>query len=190
MLSIPSTPTKPFTDYSRWRLLVNDLGRHTWHYLKSDEECEQWPQTSCDKFWLGMPLNLPELPAAKTPMDAARNGFLFYKNLQACDGHWPGEYGGPMFLIPGLVIGSYVTGMSFKEEEKLELIRYLMHRAHPDDGGWGLHVEGPSTVFGTALNYAAIRILGMDADHPVCVKARATLHKLGMRFGFVPDNSD
>lgn len=41
------------------------------------------------------------------------------------------------------------------------------------------HVEGHSTVFGTALNYAAIRILGMDAEHPVCVKARATLHKLG-----------
>lgn len=97
--------------------------------------------------------------------------------------------------MPGLVIGSYVSGMSFKPEEKLEMIRYLMNRAHPEDGGWGLwvsdifmllsayvlpsHVEGQSTVFGTALNYAAIRILGMDKEHPVCVKARATLHKLG-----------
>lgn len=23
--------------------------------------------------------------------------------LQAHDGHWPGDYGGPMFLLPGLV---------------------------------------------------------------------------------------
>lgn len=28
----------------------------------------------------------------------------FYSTIQAHDGHWPGDYGGPMFLIPGLVI--------------------------------------------------------------------------------------
>jgi len=27
--------------------------------------------------------------------------------LQAHDGHWPGDYGGPMFLLPGLVIIYY-----------------------------------------------------------------------------------
>ena len=43
-----------------------------------------------------------------------------------------------MFLLPGLVIGSYVTGMEFKEEERLEIIRYLMNRANPEDGGWGM----------------------------------------------------
>jgi lanosterol synthase len=39
-----------------------------------------------------------------------------------------------MFLLPGLVIGSYVTGMSFKDEERLEIVRYLFNRAHPQDG--------------------------------------------------------
>ena len=29
------------------------------------------------------------------------------------------------------------------------------------------------------MNYCAIRILGMSADHPVAVKARGCLHKLG-----------
>ena len=43
-----------------------------------------------------------------------------------------------MFLLPGLVIGSYVSGMSFLKEERLEMIRYLVNHAHPDDGGWGL----------------------------------------------------
>ncbi|RDB23551.1 Lanosterol synthase [Hypsizygus marmoreus] len=178
-LSIPNSASTPFSDYSRWRLLVNDGGRHTWHYLKTDKECEEWPQNSVDKFWLGMDLNLPDLPTPKDALDAARNGYKFYKHLQSHDGHWAGEYGGPMFLLPGLVIGSYVTGMTFTEQEKLEMIRYLMNRAHPEDGGWGIHVEGHSTVFGTALNYTALRLLGMDAEHPVCVKARATLHKLG-----------
>jgi hypothetical protein len=32
---------------------------------------------------------------------------------------------------------------------------------------------------GTALNYAALRLLGVCAEHPVVVRARATLHKLG-----------
>lgn len=42
-----------------------------------------------------------------------------------------------MFLIPGLVIGSYVSGMSFKDEERLEMIRYLLNHTN-EDGGWGL----------------------------------------------------
>lgn len=53
-LDIPHSPSQPFTEYRRWRLLVNDSGRHTWHYLKTDEECVQWPQNTIDKFWLGM----------------------------------------------------------------------------------------------------------------------------------------
>ena len=45
-----------------------------------------------------------------------------------------------MFLLPSLVIGSYVAGMSFLDEERLEIVRYLFNRAHPDVGGWGLYV--------------------------------------------------
>ena len=82
----------------------------------------------------------PRLPPPASPLDAARNGYTFYKHLQASDGHWAGEYGGPMFLLPGLVIGSYVTGMAFLREERLEMVRYVLSRAHPDDGGWGLCV--------------------------------------------------
>lgn len=41
------------------------------------------------------------LSRAKTPMEAARHGFEFYKTIQSKDGHWSGEYGGPLFLIPG-----------------------------------------------------------------------------------------
>ena len=93
--------------------------------------CQSHPRLSQD---------LPALPPAKNALDAARNGYTFYKHLQADDGHWPGEYGGPLFLLPGLVIGSYVTGMPFKQEEKLEMIRYLFNRAHPEDGGWGMCV--------------------------------------------------
>jgi len=53
-LNIAPTPEKSFTDYTRWRLLVNDGGRHTWHYLQTDEEVARWPQNEVDRFWLGM----------------------------------------------------------------------------------------------------------------------------------------
>lgn len=32
------------------------------------------------------------------------------------------------------------------------------------DGGWGLHIEGPSTMFGSVLNYVTLRLLGEEAE--------------------------
>jgi lanosterol synthase len=82
--------------------------------------------------------DVPSSAPAKDALSAARKGYQFYKQIQCDDGHWAGEYGGPMFLMPGLVIGSYVSGMDFTEEQKAEMIRYLINHAHSDDGGWGL----------------------------------------------------
>ncbi|KAL5496581.1 hypothetical protein EMCRGX_G012891 [Ephydatia muelleri] len=48
-----------------------------------------------------------------------------------------------------------------------------------DDGGWGLHTEGKSTVFGTALNYVTMRLLGVARDDPDVARARTLLHHLG-----------
>ena len=45
----------PTTDFRRWRLL-DEGGRHTWHYLSSDAEVEAWPQTLADKYFLGLPI--------------------------------------------------------------------------------------------------------------------------------------
>lgn len=51
-LNLDSTPA--FTDLSRWRLRVEE-GAQTWHYLATDEECEDWPQKVSDKYHLGLP---------------------------------------------------------------------------------------------------------------------------------------
>ncbi|KAI8812728.1 terpenoid cyclases/protein prenyltransferase alpha-alpha toroid [Cladochytrium replicatum] len=168
----------PATDLKRWRMKVED-GRQTWHYLTNDTDLKNWPQTAADQYWLGIYNEAPVLPTAKTPIEAARNGFEFYKELQTEDGHWAGKYDGPMFLIPGMVIAYYVTGVSWPEGYPEEIIRYLKNRAHPQDGGWGIHFESESTVFGTALNYLSLRLLGLPAEDPVCIKARKTLHRLG-----------
>jgi len=84
-----------------------------------------------------------------------------------------------MFLIPGLVITWYVTETPIPEEFAIEIKNYLYARQHPVDGGWGLHIEGESSVFGTAMNYVACRLLGASAEDPRLIKARGTLHKLG-----------
>ncbi|EHK97929.1 putative Lanosterol synthase [Glarea lozoyensis 74030] len=166
------------TDYSRWRLL-DDKGRQTWHYLEDDQEAKAWPQTTADKWFLGLPTNLPELPKAKTPLDVVKNGLEFFQHLQLPPGNWGCEYGGPMFLLPGNVIARYVTNTFIPDHEATELKNYVFARAHPEDGGWGLHIEGESTAFGTAMNYTVLRILGVSAEDPRMVKARGTLHKMG-----------
>jgi lanosterol synthase len=43
------------TDYTRWRLL-DERGRQTWHYLEDDEDVKEWPQSTADKYFLGLPL--------------------------------------------------------------------------------------------------------------------------------------
>uniref|UniRef100_A0A0D9YM59 Terpene cyclase/mutase family member n=1 Tax=Oryza glumipatula TaxID=40148 RepID=A0A0D9YM59_9ORYZ len=52
-------------------------------------------------------------------------------SLQADDGHWPGDFSGVMFIMPGL----------------------------NEDGGWGTFLSS-STMFGTCSNYITLRLLG------------------------------
>ena len=60
---VPASGKTRVTDYSRWRLAVTQDGRHTWHYLRTDDECEKWPQTILDKYWLGLPVVRTFLPS-------------------------------------------------------------------------------------------------------------------------------
>lgn len=118
------------------------------------------------------------MPEAKTPLQAIENGLSFFEKLQLEPGNWACEYGGPLFLLPGLVITWYVTETPIPEWESIEIRNYLFARQNKD-GGWGLHIEGESTVFGSSMNYTTLRILGVSAEDPRLIKCRDVLYKLG-----------
>jgi hypothetical protein len=82
-----------------------------------------------------------DAPALERPKDALgtlRNAIDFYGKLQNHDGHWANDYGGPMFLMPGLIISCYISGVDLSKEHKIEMIRYIFNHQN-DDGGWGLY---------------------------------------------------
>lgn len=61
-------------------------------------------------------------------------------------------------------------------QHKAEMVRYLRNHQNAD-GGYGLHIEGSSTMFGTALSYVALRLLGQDPDDRTLVAARAWVRR-------------
>ncbi|KAJ1455967.1 terpenoid cyclases/protein prenyltransferase alpha-alpha toroid [Pelagophyceae sp. CCMP2097] len=94
-------------------------------------------------------------------LGAAVRGLDFYSKLQTTDGHWAGDYGGPHFLSPGLVVMWYVTGrrdaILDSAQRRALAVYYAAHQQA--DGGWGTHVESPSTMFGSTMTFVALRLL-------------------------------
>ena len=163
-----------------WLRSLNDhAGRQTWEYvdkatpeekaeLNRLQDCftrsrhqqkhssdELLRMQSSNPRQLVVPMKVPQgtQPSSHNCQRSLRSAMYFYETLQAHDGHWPGDYGGPMFLMPGLIITLYVTGVIdtvLSVQHKQEMIRYL-HNHQNLDGGFGLHIEGPSTMFGSVL---------------------------------------
>ncbi|GLT60966.1 hypothetical protein SLA2020_337040 [Shorea laevis] len=91
-----------------------------------------------------------------------RRGISFYSCLQTRDGHWPAESAGSLFFLPPLVITLYVIGslnVVMTLEHRKEIIRYIYNHQN-EDGGWGLHIEGDSSMLCSVLNYITLRLLG------------------------------
>ncbi len=111
-------------------------------------------------------------PEQQKVADSVIKGINYFASLQCADGHWAGDYGGPLFLLPGLLIASYVTHTPFPKAHQ-EMMKLYVFNHQNADAGWGMHIEGESTMFGTVMQYVSLRLLGVDKDEPALVKARA-----------------
>ncbi|KAL2933173.1 Beta-amyrin synthase, partial [Bienertia sinuspersici] len=71
----------------------------------------------------------------------------------------------------------YITGdlnSIFGPEHRREILRNIYYHQN-EDGGWGFHIEGHSTMFCTTLNYICLRMLGIgpdEGDENACPRAR------------------
>ena len=105
---------------------------------------------------------------------------------QASSGAWPGDYGGPQFLLPMFVGVARATGLLLDGDTRAGMTRALLATQRPD-GGWGLHVDATSScVFTTALGYVALRQLGEPAGAAWAVRARTWLAAHGGPLGSAP----
>lgn len=167
----------PRTDPFKWRLECSPLGATKWVY----EESPSTPQSFYVKHSLSPESTEQQSDASKAKNDteALLKGATFFSRLQDPSGIFPMQYKGPMFMTIGYVGVFHCAGIPIPEPVRIELIRYLVNTAHPVDGGWGLYETDKSTCFGTTLGYVILRLLGLLADHPVCIRARKTLKSLG-----------
>lgn len=117
----------------------------------------------------------------KDATEAAAKAIEFYQMLQCEDGHWAGDYGGPMFLMPGLICTLYLTGSFEKsfERYKMDAMIDFLKNHQQVDGGWGTHIECASTMFGTVLSYVSLRLLGVSPHETFMVLARKFIHDNG-----------
>jgi lanosterol synthase len=189
-----------------WRLETQN-GRQRWffdfpNWVKTEDEQEEFIKNMTDSFSFDKEQNPnssdqvlryileKKHPSKKTNSssqleEALNRGFDYYSRLQMKDGNWAGDYGGPHFLTPGLIIVSYIIGHEFSIEKRGLVKKYMLNHQN-SDGGWGLHIEDHSTMFGTVMQYLSLRILGMEKDHPSIVKARDFIKKHGGATGIPP----
>ncbi|KAM0862126.1 hypothetical protein ACQ4PT_045448 [Festuca glaucescens] len=109
-----------------------------------------------------------------------------FSSLQAHDGHWPSDYSGILFIMPILILSLHVTGalnIVVSSEHRREICRYIYNHQN-EDGGWGKQILGPSTMFGSCLNYATLRLLGEvpDASNVALAEGRKWILSHGNEF--------
>ncbi|TKW03501.1 hypothetical protein SEVIR_7G028805v4 [Setaria viridis] len=160
--------------------------------LRQEYTRNRFTQRECGDFLLRMQyakqnLHNTNLPVIKIKEDSElteetvlivlRRALSQYCSLQGPDGHWPGGYSGILFILPLMIFALHVT-QSVNEvlstEHIREICRYI-YNIQNEDGGWGTHTLGPSSMFGTCVNYATLRLLGevLDGENVALSRGRA-----------------
>uniref|UniRef100_A0A3Q2QLB8 Terpene cyclase/mutase family member n=1 Tax=Fundulus heteroclitus TaxID=8078 RepID=A0A3Q2QLB8_FUNHE len=170
--------TDPATDLSRWRL-TNVEGRQTWSYLEEDERADR-EQTMLEAHSLGLDtvgLQSLSLCPHLTPTDL--NSKTLDLGLNCCYHSLRNQSCFFVFLKWFLCLVLWLP--ESPAQFYVDIGGFLTERISTSSGI--LHIEDKSTVFGTALSYTSLRILGVDPDDPDLVRARSNLHSKGGAVG-------
>ncbi len=98
--------------------------------------------------------------------------------LQDHDGGWPGDYGGPMFLLPMYLALCHAAGV-VPTGRREGMIAYLA-AVQREDGSIGLHAEDRrGSMFCTSLAYVGYRVLGLPPEDPRVERMRRWIHENG-----------
>lgn len=93
------------------------------------------------------------------------------------DGYWCGELEGDTILE-----SEYVLLMAFlgreKDEVCIKACKYL-HELRRPEGGWAIYPGGPFDISASVKAYFALKLVGMDPQHPTMVQARELILKAG-----------
>lgn len=185
----------PFWKY--WEFKSTEKGRQYWEF-KGNENDEAFMEAMMQSFqfdaknnpnsadlvyrhWAtqnkatSAPIEIPEAyqksAFQQEVYTAFRKGVDYYQQLLTPHHFIPGDYGGPMFLLPGLIIVAYISNTALAPSQKSLMKAYMLNHQN-QDGGWGLHIEGKSTQFGSCMNYVALRILGINKEDERLQKGR------------------
>ncbi len=126
----------------------------------------------------------PGATPGELPLDAVlRRGLQNLGGLQAQRGSWPGDYGGPMFLLPMYIALCHASNRMPVGERREGLVTYFSN-VQRGDGSIGLHAEATSgSMFCTALSYVSLRALGLAPDDERLVRMRGWMRSNGSPLG-------
>jgi len=127
-----------------------------------------------------------EAVSAEEALDAARRAARALIAKQHPDGYWNGNLTADstlqsdyillqMWLYPAAEDGTW-------DPPTLPKIRKAARAildAQMPDGGWSIYEPGPAEINATVRAYTALKMAGMDMDHPRMRQALGMVHKLG-----------
>ena len=121
-------------------------------------------------------------PLVCTVRDSLQRGLSNLARRQSADGAWPGDYGGPMFLLPMYVALAYAAG-AIPETRRRGFLEYLA-TVQGETNCLGLHAEDRrGSMFATVLGYVAQRLLGVEAHEPRLARLRSWIGAHGSPLG-------
>lgn len=76
-------------------------------------------------------------PTAKRVEDHLKGAIAYYECLQQEDGHWPGDYGGPLFLMPGQYMPNTHAQIGTPLHKRLHTTLHRLRAGQEKAGGAG-----------------------------------------------------